>query len=431
MIYTSAMIELRATYKVASPLTSQRTHGLGNSQTNALPLCQMERIFKYVQKIDPSRQAKVWIDTLCVPSIGPSKTQAIAMLRDIYTKANEVLLIDSRLCRVSDAHVYETAIQFLCSEWLSRLWTFQEGYLARQLFVQFADKAISQEELVQHLEGRRARDWFGLISQLGMLLEREKGSETGARYPSMNPFNWVSMKLQCRSTTVPADEAICLANILDITNPNPTTLPSMEMIYQNLSIPSSVIFHNGPKLTTPGFRWAPASFLNSEFTPWDSDVDLTSLQRGLLPISRCGILLDDTLEFRENADLLYWSLKPKDARLQPNISEDSRRLLQDNNMYVVAGATNAGFQLPKRPMPDAAIILEKENQDDLMSGVLVSSVREAGGTWSCVFEMTLVVWMPGQKRYPRTRELCERLNQFSDPNPCLGTFLGKVQWLVG
>ena len=391
----------------------------------------MERIFSLVQKIDPSRQARVWIDTLCVPSIGPCKTQAIAMLRDIYTRANEVLLIDSRLCRVSGYHAYETAIQFLCSEWLSRLWTFQEGHLARKLIIQFADKYIGQEALIQDISGHRTRDCFGLASQLGFLLEREKGPETSWRYPSMTPFNWVLMKLQCRSTTVPADEAICLANMLDITNPDPTMLPSMEMIYQDLSIPSGILFLDGPRLKTSGFRWAPTSFLNSEVNPQGLNTEVASLQKEGLLVNHRGILLDDTLRFREGTNLLYWKLKPRNVPLQSNMSEDSARLLQDCNIYFVARTKNTSFQLRRRQICDPAIILDKESKDDLISGVLVSGVREAHRTWSCEFEMTLDVWMTGQKQYHRTRELCEAFNQFSDPIPCLGEFVENVQWLVG
>ena len=353
------------------------------------------------------------------------------MLRNVYTRANEVLLIDSRLCRVSGYHAYETAIQFLCSEWLSRLWTFQEGYLARKLLIQFADKSIAEEALILDLGSHRARDWFGLASQLSFLLEREKGSKASWRYPSRTPFNWVLMKLQCRSATVPADEAICLANVLDITNPDPKTLPSMEMIYQNLSIPSGILFSSGPKLTTPGFRWAPASFLNSEVSSQGLDTEPASLQREGLLVSRCGILLDDTLRFREDATLPCWTLKPRYAPFQSNGSEESGRSLLDRNMYFVAQAKNSGFQLRRRTISDPAIILDKDNRNDRTSGVLVSGAREAGGTWSCVCEMTLDVWMPGEKYYSHMRNMCETVNQFSGPVPCLGTYVEDAQWLVG
>ena len=416
--------------KVTSSLTSQRTHGLGNSQTNTLPLCQMERIFNFVQKIDPSRQARVWIDTLCVPAIGPSKIKAISMLRDIYTRASEVLLIDSRLCRISDSHAYERAIQFLCSEWLSRLWTFQEGYLAQKLFIQFADEALSEETLVHDISSCRARDWFGLASLLGLLLEREMGSETSWRYPSMSLFSWVLLKLQCRSTTVSTDEAICLANMLDITNPDPMTLPSMEMIYRNLSIPCGLLFLHGPRLQTSGLDWAPASFLNSDFNPQGLNEEVASLQeRGLL-MTQCGILLNDTLKFREDDGIIYWSLKLGKAHSESKTPDDPDRLLQDQNTYLIAPPTNTSFQLRRREICDPAIILNKDSRDGSIDGVLVSGAREVGGIWSCEFELTLDVWMPGGKYYDGMRNLCEAFNQFSGPVPCVGKYMENVQWLV-
>ncbi|MDI1487052.1 MAG: hypothetical protein OHK93_006315 [Ramalina farinacea] len=349
------------------------------------------------------------------------------MLRDIYTKASEVLLIDSRLCRVSGSHAYETAIQFLCSEWLSRLWTFQEGYLARQLFIQFADKALSQETLVQDISKLRKRDWSGLASLLRLLLEREKGSETS----SMSLFRWVLTKLQCRSTTVPADEAICLANILDVSNPDPTKLPSMEMIYQNISIPSGLLFLHGPRLKTPGLGWAPATFLNSDFDPHGLIEEVASLQEGGLRVTQCGILLHDTLKFREDDGILYWTLKLGKEHLGSEIPDDPNRLRQDQNIYFIAPPINTSLQLGGRQVHDPAIILNKDSRDGSIDGVLVSSAREIDGIWSCEFELTVDVWMPGKKYYDGMRNLCEAVNQFSGPNPCPGTYVENVQWLVG
>ena len=353
------------------------------------------------------------------------------MLRNIYTRASEVLLIDSRLYRISDTHAYERAIQFLCSEWLSRLWTFQEGYLARKLFIQFADEALSQETLVQDISSYREHDWFGLASLLGFLLEREMGSETSWRYPSMSLFSWILLKLQCRSTTVPADEAICLANVLDVSNPDPTKLPSMEMIYQNLSIPSGLLFLHGPRLTTSGLGWAPATFLNSDFNPQGLNEEVASLQKGRLLVTMCGVLLNDTLKFREDDGILYWTLKLEKLQLGSKIPDDSKRLLQDQNIYFVAPPSNTSFQLRRRQICDPAIILNKDDRDGSVDGVLVSSAREVDGIWSCEFELTVDVWMPGTKYYSGMRNMCETFNQFSGPVPCLGTYVEDVQWLVG
>lgn len=392
----------------------------------------MQRIFDFVQKMEPSRQARVWIDTLCVPASGDYKTQAIAMLRDIYTRASEVLLIDSRLCRVSGSDAYENAIQFLCSEWLSRLWTFQEGYLARKLVVQLADSAISQETLVQDIKSHRSYDWFGLSHKLAFFLALETEYKTSWRNSSVSLSDWVLLKLQCRSTTVPADEAICLANILDISNTDSTTLPSMEMIYRNLPISSNLLFLCGAKLKTSGFRWAPATFLNSTSKPRPVKREVASLQKEGLLVKQCGMLLDDTLSLRKDTEVIYWklSLKSGDGPLKSQTQENPERLLQEQNTYVLAGPDNTSFQLRKRQICHPAIILDTSFEHSLLPGVLVSRVKKAGGTWVCEFEMTLDVWRPGQRGYGRTRELCETLDEFSDPIPCLGRHVENVQWLV-
>lgn len=82
-------------------------------------------------------------------------------------------------------------------------------------------------------------------------------------------------QLPFRSTTRRSDETICISTILGM-----GVMPFLEVeaassdelcdqrmmkLLSNLSIlPSSLVFSRGPKLTVPGFRWAPKTFLQSE-----------------------------------------------------------------------------------------------------------------------------------------------------------------------
>lgn len=82
-------------------------------------------------------------------------------------------------------------------------------------------------------------------------------------------------QLPFRSTTRRSDETICISTILGM-----SVMPFLEVeaasddelcdqrmikLLSSLSIlPSALVFSRGPKLTIPGFRWAPKTFLQSE-----------------------------------------------------------------------------------------------------------------------------------------------------------------------
>lgn len=72
---------------------------------------------------------------------------------------------------------------------------------------------------------------------------------------------------QYRTTTVAKDEAVGMAALLKIKDADLTKLPTMELIYQYVDLPDDLIFAAGPRLFSPGFRWAPASYLNKVAGP--------------------------------------------------------------------------------------------------------------------------------------------------------------------
>ena len=71
---------------------------------------------------------------------------AISKLRRVYSDASKVLVIDKHLMQISSDPT-EQMMQLLGSEWQRRLWTLQEGRLARELFVQFEEGAIAVSQL--------------------------------------------------------------------------------------------------------------------------------------------------------------------------------------------------------------------------------------------------------------------------------------------
>lgn len=121
------------------------SHGLGNPSQNALPICQVIRLFNLIRHIS-SPNVLLWIDTLSVPVNLKYKRIAITRLRTVYQEAQGVLVIDRHLACVGK-DTQERQVQLLSSEWMRRLWTLQEGRLATRLYVQFRHEAVPVEQL--------------------------------------------------------------------------------------------------------------------------------------------------------------------------------------------------------------------------------------------------------------------------------------------
>ncbi|PVH71338.1 hypothetical protein DL98DRAFT_660681 [Cadophora sp. DSE1049] len=273
------------------------SHGLGNPNQNALPMCQIKRLFRYIQNIG-SPYVFLWIDTLSVPVNLKYKRIAITKLRSIYQKAYGVLVIDRHLIRVG-RNVLERKIQLLCSEWMRRLWTLQEGRLATRLYVQFRHEAVSVEELCDIDEVPADNFVFGDISRPASLAIRLHFAHQDHL---TRRFMDLTIDMAHRSVTVPTDEPICLATMLGLPLEQYKPYPTMVDIYRSLPVlPPDLLFLENPKMTAPGFRWAPSTFLNQDAQDFhDSpDADSALLMDEGLRITRSCIIFKNDLQFSD------------------------------------------------------------------------------------------------------------------------------------
>ena len=120
--------------------------GMGNPSKNALLMCQVELLFDLVRQV-AGEDAVLWVDSLSVPIDPETKRIAIAKLGNVYEEAYKVLVIDKDLMKVGSDRK-EQILQLPCSEWQRRLWTLQEGRLARDLHIQFKDSAVPISDLM-------------------------------------------------------------------------------------------------------------------------------------------------------------------------------------------------------------------------------------------------------------------------------------------
>ena len=154
--------------------------GLGNTQANSLPQCQLQRLLErlsslpeyedrgiyehepsdcwyitstYLDKLHSRGKKKAplfWIDTLCIP-VDPRYTNlrlsAINKMSMIYASARNVLVLDSELEHLSLQSMCpsEVFVRLVYSSWMGRCWTLQEGAIGLVCHVQFADGVIQFE----------------------------------------------------------------------------------------------------------------------------------------------------------------------------------------------------------------------------------------------------------------------------------------------
>ncbi|KAF2153491.1 hypothetical protein K461DRAFT_278299 [Myriangium duriaei CBS 260.36] len=115
--------------------------GLGNPRQNALPGCQLQRLYEKIDKTSQSR-ALFWLDTLCIP-VGSdhvqSRRKSINRMDFIYRKAAKVLVLDLDISATDSTNIENCMAQIVTSVWMSRSWTYQEALLGKALIFDFAD----------------------------------------------------------------------------------------------------------------------------------------------------------------------------------------------------------------------------------------------------------------------------------------------------
>src|SRR5579862_6073519 len=137
------------------------TDGLGNVTHNALPTCQLTHLQNlanelHAPEIGDHTTVPFWIDTLCVPANlihREYRKLAITKMAQIFGSASKVLVLDSDLLQISrDSPPLELYMRVKLSRWIGRLWTLQEGLMAKHTFFQFRDGAVRSNDIYDGLQ---------------------------------------------------------------------------------------------------------------------------------------------------------------------------------------------------------------------------------------------------------------------------------------
>lgn len=292
--------------------------GIGNTEQNALPACQMHRLQRLVNDLytddqKPGPAVPFWIDTLMVPLQDEARKKAIAQMEHVYRSADKVLVLDKTLEAISrELNVEELLIRMCHSPWMSRLWTAQEAYLARDLHFQFSDTSSTIRGLTQryrkqcldkdmgrfqsichdgtafaqvltrhlreiiHNEGQVTKEegdlqaldpikTYAIYRLATIRLNAWSGAKELAERDELD-FNKMTLPMQYRSSSKADDEPLCLALLAGL--PVSAFLQfapdcRMEQLFgQFPEIPGDIIFSERPRINKYARRWIPSSLLD-------------------------------------------------------------------------------------------------------------------------------------------------------------------------
>ncbi|KAI4196654.1 MAG: hypothetical protein LQ350_006407 [Teloschistes chrysophthalmus] len=252
---------------------------LGNPYANSLPRCQLKRLHNLTRQFVPgaesdenTRGLSIWIDTLCCPVEPPAaKNLALRSMKVPYTEASHVLVLDSSLEHVgsSELHLIEIGLRIFTTGWMRRLWTLQEGALPRKLWFQFKDKAVDLD-WVWNEAVECSRSDLGRVSlSTNIILHHHQLRGFFHQFlPEITTdFVSVSNALKFRSDSVSTDEPLLVGGLLKLDLGyilDGDESSRMQRLLKILpSIPRSIVFTLGLRMSQRGFRWAPISLMES------------------------------------------------------------------------------------------------------------------------------------------------------------------------
>ena len=414
------LVEVNDQQCAVRPLSEDETYvaishvwsdGLGNPSRNSLPMCQINRIVEAIRRIDKWRKGPIrfWIDTLCCPVQDvQGRKKAIRMMQQTYRKASEIYVLESYIASHDAANLSFTEIAMLlhCSKYQRRLWTLAERTSAARIvspgnpemlrylpewarkhkFIDLTGKETLMDRIMFHfcdvtLGGVEISQMSRFTTDIEFAetinLSPKPGlSDESLRYwqsfqhqkqlsavirasPSYAVTN-LAQTATFRQSSRKEDEAICLANALELSATTTQTILAtssqedrMAHFWSSLGqIPASVLFWGGcQRLGTQGLRWAPLSLL--ECAPVSIAPDRvantnTGPQKAAITSNESAQLSREGLIVNFPA----WQLTPKEG---PGMILASTFVLKDDNIrnvyFLYKAISSAGTPtLPVRNM---------------------------------------------------------------------------------
>ena len=303
--------------------------GLGNPHKNALPRCQILRLYRYCNQMG-SPAKYFWVDTLCCPREPLQATvQAIRLMRRTYQEAAVVLVLDAWLQQQQPRSIssVELLMRITLSGWTRRLWTFQEGSINKNVGVIFADKIVDLDSLAGNINFFDHPSTLPMLRYLITVHDELRTLHLSESHDTREKFRRLVPCFRYRATSRVTDEPICLSVIFNLDTDHiwqATDQDRMKEFWNTLPyIPPDVVFFDAPKCPQKGFKWAPATLFGGKQNQRFSNIHAMSLPPAQktpdgLVVNLPGFVLSggmvedtvnrpkDLFEFRDQNSRHYW-----------------------------------------------------------------------------------------------------------------------------
>lgn len=190
-------------------------------------------------------------------------------MRDVYERADKVLILDSLLYRAPfESPLPETMLNIMSSTWVNRLWTLQEIALAKQTYFQLDGGAICTSDLIAprqsgsifygDMEKEATANYLfnigqDFLSRLVHIRQQPLVDEKRLRT--------VCQAIVSRTTAKPHDETLCIASLLGREAKDYTHLAAeqrMKSLVTSLDfVLPEFLFCNIERYEDEGCRWIP------------------------------------------------------------------------------------------------------------------------------------------------------------------------------
>jgi hypothetical protein len=233
--------------------------GLGGKTESGLNQCQIERLRKLCTSIsETANNAWFWVDSLGIPRRDKNiYYKALVGIRDVYINASAVLVIDKTIeeCTTSSttevlyAHIYLSA-------WMQRMWTYEEAVLSKKLIFALKDGFHTYDHVTwPSIRQTVSVVWQSLATQLYRLQVKQDKLSIGH----------IQKAFRYRLTNAPQEEFLSVSGMLGLDTQKLLAEKGEERTkafwLMLKRVPSSILHLDCPRLSEPGFRWAPKTMM--------------------------------------------------------------------------------------------------------------------------------------------------------------------------
>jgi hypothetical protein len=233
--------------------------------------------FDYVfKKFSRTGCSWMWWDLLSMPPDLPNDLRALVTntLSKVYRNADAVVVLDALTQRLEVRNTTDIAVALRCGKWMTRLWTYQESVLARDLIVITANTESRFSELMAELEEQASAN-PALYGALYQTFQRLRPLQ-----PHDISLQDIAIACRHRTTGCDIDNALSFFPTLGLPwRPDYDRIQGMTRIIQTrLEQAAHLASLHGVRGLPPPYGWAPAYLAGLPSPPSAYEDDSVAIQ---------------------------------------------------------------------------------------------------------------------------------------------------------